>query len=432
MSNPPSSFLGRRALLQSGAAGLVAALASRLVGARQAFADGVPRSVAAGPYLGTAKACIVLYLNGGPSQLDTFDPKPGAPTGGPFKSINTRAPGLRLSEHLPHIAEQADKIAVVRGLRSKEGNHQRAQYLLHTGYSPNPTVVHPALGAWVSKRLADPAADLPPFISIGGPSAQAGILGVENGPFVVQKGGGRPEDVAFGIGVNEARFARRNAGLDMLENHFAAETSDPLVAGRRAVYAKAIRLVHSPHIAAFDLSSETAATQAAYGDSDFGRGCLTARRLVEAGVKFVEVVLDGWDTHKNNFERVKELSSQLDPAMAALVRDLHERHLLSSTLVMCVGDFGRTPKINGNEGRDHFPAASFAVLAGGGFRGGVVRGQTNSDGTEIVKDATTVPDLFATVATALRLPLDTEAIAPSGRPIKVTDHGTALPELLGA
>ncbi len=416
--------LGRRSLLRTGTQGIFGLLVSRWLMARSARADTTPRPS------GPAKACIVLYLNGGPSQLDTFDPKPGTANGGTFKAIATRSRQLKLSEHLPHLAEQADKLAVIRGLTSKEGNHQRAQYLLHTGYAPNPTVVHPALGAWVSKELGDPDADLPSFISLGGPSAAAGILGVENGPFVVQRGGGIPENVGYATGVSEARFSRRMAGLDVIERHFEAETSDPLLAGRRAVTAKAVRLIHSPHIAAFDLVSEPAALKAAYGDSDFGRGCVVARRLVEAGVKLVEVVLDGWDTHQNNFERVKDLSTQLDPAMATLLKDLEDHHLLASTLVLCVGDFGRTPKINGNEGRDHFPQAGFAVLAGGGIKGGVVRGETSSDGTGIVRDPTPVPNLFATLMTQLGLGLETEAFAPSGRPIKVTDHGTALPDLI--
>ncbi len=429
MREPPS--LGRRTLLHTGAQGLLGLLVSRYLSA-SALAD---TPLAVSPPSGRvapAKACIVLYLNGGPSQLDTFDPKPGAATGGPFKAIATRSRAIRISQHLPRIAEQADKIAIVRGLTSKEGNHQRAQYLLHTGYSPNPTVVHPALGAWVSKRLADPAADLPPFISLGGPSASAGILGVENGPFVVQRGGGLPDDVGYAVGVSEARFARRSAGLDVLEHHFQAETADPIVSGRRAVYAKAMRLMHSPRVSAFDLSQEPQALKTAYGDTDFGQGCLTARRLVEAGVRFVEVVLDGWDTHQNNFERVKDLCAQLDPAMAALLRDLQQRQLLASTLVLCVGDFGRTPKINGNEGRDHFPQSAFAVLAGGGVRGGIVRGETSADGSEVAKDPTPVANLFATLATQLGIGLGTEAIAPSGRPVKVTDHGVAIPDLVTA
>jgi uncharacterized protein (DUF1501 family) len=426
MKDPRHSSLGRRAALQAGAQGLFGLLVARALASRSVLADGAPPSRPPAP----ARACIVLYLNGGPSHLDTFDPKPGARTGGPFKAITTRAPAIRLSQHLPQLAVQADKLAVIRGLASKEGNHQRARYLLHTGYSPNPTVVHPALGAWTSKVLGDPTADLPAFISIGGPSAEGGILGVENGPFVVQRAGTIPENVGLALGVSEARFARRVAGLGIIDATFERETTDRLIAGRQAVYAKAMRMMHSPHLAAFELSQEPASVRAAYGDSDFGRGCLTARRMIESGVKLVEVVLDGWDTHQNNFERVKGLSAQLDPAMATLFHDLQQRHLLASTLVVCVGDFGRTPKINSNEGRDHFPGASFAVLAGGGVRGGIVHGQTDAEGSKVVKDPMTVPNLFATIVTQLGIGLDTEAVSAAGRPITVTDHGTPVPELI--
>jgi uncharacterized protein (DUF1501 family) len=427
MRDPKSSSFGRRAALQAGAQGLFGLLVARALASRSVFADDAPPTARpAGP----AKACIVLYLNGGPSHLDTFDPKPGAPTGGPFKAIATRAPAIRLSQHFPQLAVQADKIAVIRGLSSKEGNHQRAQYFLHTGYSPNPTVVHPALGAWTSKVLGDPTADLPAFISIGGPSAAGGILGVENGPFVVQRAGAIPENVGLAPGVSEARFSRRVAGLGVIDGAFEQETGDGLITGRHAVYAKAMRLMRSPHLAAFDLAQEPASMKVAYGDSDFGRGCLTARRMVESGVKLVEVVLDGWDTHQNNFERVKDLSAQLDPAMATLLHDLQQRNLLGSTLVVCLGDFGRTPKINANDGRDHFPGASFAVLAGGGIRGGIVHGETDAEGSKVVRDAMTVPNLFATIVTQLGIGLDTEAVSGAGRPIKVTDHGMPVPALV--
>ena len=216
----------------------------------------------------------------------------------------------------------------------------------------------------------------------------------------------------------------------VLERAFASEVASPIAEGRAAVYGKAMRLMRSPRLRAFDLSDEPAALATAYGDSDFGRRCLTARRLIEAGVTFVEVVLDGWDTHQNNFERVKSLSHQLDPAMATLLRDLASRQLHARTLVLCVGDFGRTPTINANEGRDHYPQATFAVLAGGGLRGGVVRGETDAEGVAVVRDATSVPDLFATLSTQLGLPPDLEETAPSGRPLRLTDHGTPLAGLV--
>lgn len=416
--------LGRRGFLSLGASTLFGLLVGEALRARDA-SGGVPVGLAA-----PATACILLWLNGGPSHLDTFDPKPGTASGGPFKAIKTKAPGLLLSEHLPLLAEQAHHVALLRGMTSREGNHQRGRYLLHTGYTPNPTVTHPALGAWVSSRLGDANGDLPGFVALGGPRAGGGILGVQNGPFVVLDPGDPPANVARAPGVGEARFERRRAGLDFLEDRFEAETSDVKVLGRRQVYAKAERLMASPRISAFDLSSESKATRAAYGDGDFGRGCLTARRLVESGVKFVEVELDGWDTHKDNFARTKALMAELDPALSSLLRDLAERKMLERTIVLCFGEFGRTPKINPNDGRDHYPGAWSALFGGGGIRRGYVHGQTTPDGSSVVSGKVEVKDLFATVASQLGLNPDASVMSPIGRPIAVTDGGVPVKELL--
>jgi uncharacterized protein (DUF1501 family) len=371
-----------------------------------------------------------LWLNGGPSHIDSFDPKPGRATGGPFKAIKTRAPAMMLSEHLPLLAERADKLSIVRSMSSKEGNHSRAQYYVHTGYAPSPTVAHPSLGAWTSARLGDARAELPAFVSIGGPSFGAGFLGIQNGPFVLQKAGAPPADVKLPPGVDRARFERRRAALDAADDRFARTTGDAKVDGRRDVYAKAVRLMDTPKLDAFDVSGESEATRRAYGDTDFGRGCLAARRLIERGVKFVEVFLDGWDTHKNSFERTKGLMGTLDPAFAALLDDLAVRRLLGSTLVSCMGEFGRTPHINANDGRDHWPQAWSAALAGGGIRGGVVHGATDEDGAKVVGPPTGVPDVLATMATLLGLdPAHTE-MTPAGRPISVTDDGAPITPLL--
>ena len=423
--------LQRRSFLQLAAGSVMGALLARALSPSLARADGdeaarlPPARVAA-----KAKACIVLWLNGGPSHVDTFDPKPGRPTGGPFKAIATRAPGMLLSEHLPMLADRADRIAVIRNMTSREGNHERAQYLLRTGYSPSGTVDYPSLGGWASSRLGDPKDDLPAFVSVGGASIGAGFLGVQNGPFVIQKAGGVPANIGYAPGVDDARFARRTAGLEMLESSFEDETRGEMVDGRRAVYSKAVRMMHSARIQAFDVSREPAAVITAYGDSDFGRGCLLARRLIESGVKFVEVVLDGWDTHKDNFERTKKLMGVLDPAMSTLLRELEERGLLSTTLVSCMGEFGRTPRINENDGRDHHPQAWSAVLAGGGVRGGVVHGQTDDDGEKVKGATETVPDLVATLASQLGMDPDESQVTPIGRPISLTDHGAPIRAIL--
>jgi uncharacterized protein (DUF1501 family) len=226
--------------------------------------------------------------------------------------------------------------------------------------------------------------------------------------------------------VDCARFGRRLAALDAMDARFAQSTGDAKVDGRRQVYGKAVRLMDSPKIDAFDLSGESATTLGKYGDTDFGRGCLVARRLVERGVKFIEVVLDGWDTHQNDFDRTQKLMATLDPAFAALLDDLGERGRLGSTLVACMGEFGRTPKINGNEGRDHWPGAWSAVLAGAGVRGGTVHGATDDDGAKVVGPTTGVPDLLATMSTIIGLdPAHTE-MTPVGRPISVTDMGSPI------
>ena len=371
-----------------------------------------------------------MWLNGGPSHIDTFDPKPGRPNAGSFKAIKTRVSEVLFGEHLPHLAERADKLAVVRNMSSKEGNHLRAQYFVHTGYAPNPTVVHPSLGGWTCAKLGDSKHDLPAFVSIGGPSFGAGFLGVQNGPFVLQKAGVPPADVGLPRGVDEARFERRLAVLDAMEEQFETDTGDPIVDARRNVYSQSVRLMRSPKLDGFDLGGESDSLKKAYGDTDFGRGCLVARRLVERGVKFVEVVLDGWDTHQNGFERNKALMETLDPAFATLLDDLAAHGMFGSTLVACMGEFGRTPSINANDGRDHWPHAWSVVLAGGSVRGGVVHGGTDVDGGSVLGRSTSVPDLLATMAVQLGLDPRHAEMTPAGRPISVTDGGEPIRALL--
>lgn len=418
-----SQSIDRRGFLQVGMGGLLSMLFSQWLDPRTAAAQNRPAP--------KAKNCILLWMNGGPSHIDTWDPKPGAATGGTFKPIQTRIPGVQISEHLPFLADQADKLTIIRSMTSKEGNHQRAQYLMHTGYSPNPTVVHPSMGGWVSEQFGDPKGDLPSFVSISGPSIGAGFLGVQNGPFVVQNPDQPPQNIAYARNVDANRFGQRQTALEMMESDFAAQTGgDGLVKGRQAVYSKAVRMMHSPRLKAFDIAEEPEAVKAAYGTSNFGKGCLMARRLVESGVKFVEVVLDGWDTHQDNFNRVAKLAGTFDSAMGTLIKDLHERHLLDSTLVIWMGEFGRTPRINGNEGRDHYPSAWSAVLSGGGSRNGMAYGQTDAEGTKPVDKALLVPDFFATVASLLGLDPTRSVMTPVGRPIAVTDKGKPVSELI--
>jgi uncharacterized protein (DUF1501 family) len=417
----------RRNLLRAGSAGLLSGLAAQFA-ERSAFAG----AQAPEPQ---ASHLIVLWMNGGPSHIDTWDPKSG-PTGGRHKAIKTRIANVQISEHLPRLAAMADKLAIIRSLSSKEGNHQRAQYLLHTGYAPNPTVVHPSLGGWLSEHYGGPESGLPAFVSIGGPSFGAGFLGVQHGPFVLAKGGKAPENLGYAQDVDASRFQRRSALLAELEAQ-SVYAGDAKLLGRRDLYRKTTQLMHSPEVSAFDLSGESEATKAAFGDTDFGRGCLAAVRLVQAGVRVVEVVLDGWDTHQDNFTKTQRLMETLDPAMSALLTELGLRRrpgasgtFAESTLVAYMGDFGRTPRINAAEGRDHYPQASSCVLAGAGIRVGQVYGATDSEGAKVVGDVFSVPDLIATLARPLGLDPGASFPTPSGRPISVTNQGSVATALL--
>ena len=378
---------------------------------------------------GRAKAVILLYMNGGPSHIDTWDPKTGK-VAGPAKSIKTSVPGVMISEHMPLLAKRAQELAIIRGMTSKEGNHQRAQYLLRTGYSPNPTVQHPTLAAWTAKKFGEPKTGLPASVSLAGPSLGAGFFGVQYGPFVVQTPGQLPVNVGYAPGIDDGRFEARRGLLDGMEASFATSTGDAKIDGRRQLYAKADRLMHASALKAFDITEEPESVKTAFGDSAFGKGCLTASRLVASGVKFVEVTLDGWDTHQDVFGRTKKLMGTLDPAMSALLDDLKRRGIANSTLVVWMGDFGRTPTINGNDGRDHYPNAWSAVLAGAGIRGGTVHGQTDENGAKVVKDPVTVPNLLATVATTLGLDPNDVAQSPAGRPISLTDGGQPVRAVL--
>jgi uncharacterized protein (DUF1501 family) len=383
----------------------------------RALADEAP----AVPGFGQAKRCIVLWMNGGPSHLDTFDPKAGHANAGPVKAIATKAPNIQLSEYLPRLAEQMDHVSLVRSMASKEGNHQRARYFLHTGYVPSGTVAHPDLGSLLCQQKADPAFDLPSYMAIGGPAPGPGILGVTYAPFSVANPLQPVENLSYAQGIDRPRFDRRQTLRARLGRAFGESRSGPETRGHEAVYAKASTLMHSPRLSAFNLEEEPAAVRDAYGRGKFGQGVLMARRLIETGVKVVEVQLNGWDTHQDNFTKVKGLCDELDPAFATLVRELRERDLLESTLVVCMGEFGRTPKINENEGRDHFARAWSLALAGGGVKGGRVVGATSPDGTEVATRPVTVPELMSTIFHATGVPGDTVNYSAGGRPIYAVD-----------
>jgi hypothetical protein len=401
------------------------------------------------PVEAKAKSVILLWLDGGPSQIDTFDPKGGA-NGGTLKKIDTRISGCQFTEPCAPLAEVADRLAVIRSMTSKEGNHQRARYYVHTGYPPTGTLKHPSAGAIVSLKKQNDSLDIPHFVSIANPSFGAGFLGVSYGPFVVQDPNRPPDNVAYAQGIDADRFDRRLKLLEKVDQAFSASRGGVMTEGKDAIYEKSVKMMRSPLLKAFDISEESETMKKTYGIGDgqgtagrggaqqgqrrgdnFASGCLMARRLVEVGVPFVEVTLGGWDTHDDNFNRVTGLCGSLAPAMAALIKDLEDRKLLDSTLVLCLGEFGRTPRLdNGREGRGHFPNAFSVLAAGGGVRGGQVIGQTSDDGTQVVKNPWTVPDLMATLCTAIGIDHTEWFQTPVGRPIQIANKGKLIEGLL--
>ena len=373
------------------------------------------------------KSMILLWMQGGPSQFETFDPKPGHQNGGPTQAIETSVPGIRIADNFPLVAKQMADIAVVRSMNNKEGSHPRATYQLHTGYVPAGSVRHPSFGSNIAQQLGDVTSELPSFVSIGATQG-AGFLGMDYEPFVVARPGQLPENVA--LPVPRDRFDRRSELLKKLTSEFASHGSAQLAATHNSLYGKTSRLVLTPEIDTFDISAEPQALQNAYGDSNFGRGCLLARRLVERGVTFVEVRSGNWDTHQNNFEECARNAAEVDPGTAMLLKDLKDRGLLQHTVVVWMGEFGRTPKINPREGRDHYPRAFSMMMAGGGIRGGQVYGASSADGSEIAENPVTVPDLMRTVCKALGVNADHENMSPQGRPLKIVDGGKEISQLL--
>jgi hypothetical protein len=375
-------------------------------------------------------ACILLWMQGGPSQFETFSPKPGHANGGETKAIQTSVPGIEIAENFPQMAKMMHEAAIIRSMVSKEGSHPRATFLLHTGYLPTASVKYPSLGALVAHEIGDPTSQLPSFVRVGGRgqnSSGGGFLGVQYDPFDIQNPNTPPTNTRPTTDVT--RYQRRLDLLDRLQADFARQAPQE-VADHKKLYDRAAKMIQSAEMKAFDLSQEPESTREAYGGTQFGAGCLLARRLIESGVTFVEVTSNGWDTHNDNFTRVKTLAEQVDQPFAQLIRDLKDRGMLDRTLVVWMGEFGRTPNINPRGGRDHYPRAFNVVLSGGGVRGGQVIGETDAAGAAVESRPVTVPDLFQTVCTALAIDGSKENMSGVGRPIKIVDGGQAVKELI--
>ena len=405
------------------------------------------------------RSVILLWMTGGPPQTDTFDMKPGHENGGQFKPIDTSVPGIQICEHLPQVAKLMQHCVPIRSMSTKEGDHTRATYLLRTGNLPQGPIDYPTLGSLFSKELGQENSDLPNFVAVApytqfSPAAYGpGFLGPKFAPLIVGDANrstnatGANYDQSLAVknlalpqGINLARADARLSLLGDLESDFASERPGLNAESHQSAYAAAVRMMRSEAVKAFNLEDEDAKLRDAYGRNQFGQACLLARRLVERGVPFVEVSLNGvgnnqtfaWDTHAQNFTSVKSLLEVLDPGWATLMTDLKDRGLLDSTMIVWMGEFGRTPKINPQAGRDHFPNAWSSVLCGGGIRGGQVVGKTSDDGMKVEERPVSVQDLFATMCKGLGLDSMKQNISNVGRPIRLADP-TAKPitEIVG-
>jgi hypothetical protein len=379
------------------------------------------------------KRCILLWMDGGPSHKDTFDMKPGTSDAGEFRPIATDVPGIEISEHFPALARHMRDVAVVRGMSTGEGAHGRARYYLHTGYREGSGgVVHPSLGSIASAEIGSPDAKMPNFVAISNRTFGSGFLGPKHQPLIVNDPERGVENLKPLVAQHE--FDGRVGLLQEMEQAFSRDYKADAANGHSTTYRRAVELMKSKEAKAFDLALEPASSRKKYGEGKFSEGCLLARRLIETGVSFVEVTLGGWDTHQDNFDRVKNLSKQADAGMSALLGDLKQRGLLDSTLVIWMGEFGRTPKINtrgAKPGRDHYPRAWTLLMAGGGIKGGQVIGKTDQEGGTVVDRQVSALDFLATVCSALGIDANKQNTTPTGRPIRIVDKGaTPVKELL--
>jgi uncharacterized protein (DUF1501 family) len=409
--------LSRRELIKLSAAGIVTTSFSGWLNvlATRAAEEGQP----------ARKRCVLLWMDGGPSHKDTFDLRPGTDQGGPYREIATSANGIRISEHLPQFAQLMQHAAIIRSMSTGEGAHARAKYNLHTGYREGVGgIIYPSIGSIVAHQLGNQEAAMPNYVSIGNRSYGAGILGPRFEPLAVVDPTRGVENLRASVATEQ--FDNRVNLLEEMEQAFQRTHHAPVGDAHQTTYRRAVTLMRDTGTRAFDIAQEAQAVRTRYGANRFGEGCLLARRLIEAGVQFVEVTLGGWDTHQNNFERVRQLSGQLDPAMSALVTDLRDRGLLDSTLVVWMGDFGRTPRINNRgaqPGRDHYPRAWSTVLVGGGIRGGQVIGRTDAEAASVTERPVSAIDFMATICTILGIDFNRQNQAPNGRPVRIVDRG---------
>jgi hypothetical protein len=371
------------------------------------------------------KSAILLWMGGGPSTMDIWDLKSGAPTGGPFKAISTSG-DVQISEHMPLMSKQMHNMAIIRSMSTREADHMRGRYYMHTGYVPNPSIEHPSYGSVLSHQLRRELLDIPQFISVGGGSMGAGFLGAKYNPFAVNSDG-RIRNLDMKI---DQRFYQRAYALDAIETNFINQRRGSLAKEHQSILKETFGVLTSSQMDALKVAGEPENVKERYGDNNFGKGCLMARRLVEAGVPFVEVNLGGWDNHQNIFPTLRDNKlPMLDQGMSALVEDLEQRGLLEDTAIIWMGEFSRTPRINQNAGRDHWARSWSVVVGGAGINGGIAVGETNKDGTRVETEPYSSQDVMASICRALGISLQTTFTSKSGRPMKIANSGKVITEL---
>lgn len=392
------------------------------------------------------KSVVILWMGGGPATIDIWDLKPGATTGGPFRQIDTSAQGVKISEHMPVTAQQMRHLNIIRSLQTNEGSHERGRDLMHSSYTPNPAIPFPSLGAVAAHEIPKLQGyreiSLPNYIAVGGGAGGGGFLGMNYAPFTVQNPGSPPQNIRVPTNLGrdeterEDRIRRRQRLFFSLEDqfmdsrvpHMASEKERPKFAdaslAHSAVYHKGFSLVASKEGNVFELKNEPARLMEEYGNNNFGRSAAVARRLIEAGVSAVEISLGGWDTHNQNFDALstRQLPT-LDKAMGTLVKDLADRGLWENTVLVWMGEFARTPRINQNAGRDHWARNWSIVIGGGAMEGGRVHGSSTPDGMDVATDLTRIGDVFATIYRALGIDHTAQVRDPIGRPFPIASNG---------
>lgn len=379
-----------------------------------------------------AKHLLLLTMRGAMSHIDTFDPKPGREVQGTTKAIQTKIAGIQFGETLAKLSTMADQLAIIRSMSTETGDHEQGTYLMRTGYKQINSIQHPSMAAWTTMALGPISKTLPPNVLVGNGNEHpnAGFLDPKFLPIPVADANRGLENIQSPAYLSDDIFKRRLLLARKFDASFQTKYDGTEMEAYNELYRQAVKFMGSKDLAAFDIKKEPEKTLLAYGANRFGQGCLLARRLLQEGVRCIEVEFEGWDMHQQLFTDLPAKGGQLDQAFSQLLLDLKSTGLLDSTLIVLQTEFGRTPKINENNGRDHHPGAFSFVLAGAGIRGGVVHGASDEDGVAVAKDHVSIADFNTTVATVLGIDTNQEHISPNGRPFKIGGGGKAVSQVL--